>query len=386
MWIRNVLLVAICAAHSLGPAELSGQTAPFVPPAPAANLEAPAASVLAAPAALAANEPGSFPGNAGPAFDVSLPCRNCGYWIVSSRHCPQYGRGNAICCAFEYFHSAGDGCLHPSSREQFLAAFDPLAPTTIMVHGSFVNWEDIKDDSRLTYDWLCRAAGNLPANVVFFTWPSEGPVVLVPQIDIGILGRRGEFTGLYLGQFISELPQTQRVSLLGHSHGARAVASALHVLGGGCVQGYQLAAGRPQPARVRAVLAAAAIDHHWMNPGERYGNGICRAEGVLNLKNRFDLPLTLYPLRRPFSNFALARTGFTARDRRRMGSQAAKVFEIDVSHLILAGHMWPNYYEQPQIAQAIVPFLYFADDAAMMMTVPAPAPAPHAPAAPADAD
>lgn len=371
MWIRIALLLATCASYGLLPQRAAGQAPahPVLPPAPAA--------IDASRAAYEAQLPWAPPHGLGgpqgftPVGPGHVPCGDCTYWIVSSRKCLQYGRDGALCCPLEYLYAPGDGNLYPSTREQFHASLDPSAPVTVMVHGSFVDLEDVKTDSRLTFDWLRAAAGPLAANVVFFTWPSEGPVVLIPQIDVGILGRRGEFTGLYLAQFISELP-SHRVSLLGHSHGARAVASSLHVLGGGLVQGYQLTPGRPQPPRIRAVFAAGALDHHWLNPGERYGNGLCRVEAIVNLNNRFDLPLTLYPLRRPFSNRALARAGFTWRDRRQMGWQVAKIHEIDVSQLIGSGHMWPNYYEQPQIARAIVPFLFFADDAT---AVPAPAPA-----------
>ena len=130
-------------------------------------------------------------------------------------------------------------------------------------------------------------------------------------------------------------------------------------MAGGAVEGRVLIHG-PQPARrIRVVLAAAAIDHDWLNPDRRYGLALCQAEAVINLRNHTDLPLLLYPLRRPISGKALAISGLTRRDRAKLGDGNQKIIDYDVSDLVGFRHIWENYYNQPQIADAIRHYVYF---------------------------
>jgi hypothetical protein len=107
------------------------------------------------------------------------------------------------------------------------------------------------------------------------------------------------------------------------------------------------------------VLAAAAIEHDWLNPGDRFGCALHRAECLLNLRNKCDLALSIYPLRRPFSSRALARTGFTRKDQRELGERLVQVSEVDVTPLIGGAHGWPNYCSQPSIANVVAPYVFF---------------------------
>jgi hypothetical protein len=216
-------------------------------------------------------------------------------------------------------------------------------------------------DAEGTWRWLRAAAPDLPLQFIFYTWPSEGYMSLLPATDLGILGRRGGFNGIYLAQLIAELPPDTPICLIGHSHGARAVASALHLLGGGDFQGYRSAGAFTDRRPIRAVFAAAAMDHHWLVPGQRYGQALFRAESVLNLRNQADFALRLYPFRRPFSNQALGRVGLSSKDRRLLGPYQFRMTELDVTALLGDAHFWPTYYSRPEIARAIVPWVYFTD-------------------------
>lgn len=293
-----------------------------------------------------------------------------GYWIVSSRTCQQSSRQRHPTCRYQYVHVPVEGNPHWSDTGRFLGSLQPGVPVCIVVHGSFVYSGDLGTDTLRTYRWLRAAAPDRPLQVVFFTWPSEGVLSimssaglmsLVPQLDVAVLGRRSALNGLYLAQLLSRIPIDHPISLVGHSHGARVVSSALHLLGGGEVQGRTLSCASCSPHRIRAVLIAAAIDHHWLNPGERYGRALCRTECLLNLRNGRDFPLVFYPLRKPLGHRSLARTGFTGKDRARLGWLNERAFEWDVTPLIGTGHVWPNYVRQPQIACGISPFVYFID-------------------------
>lgn len=236
------------------------------------------------------------------------------------------------------------------------------APVCVVVHGSFTNFRTLLRQSRELYCWLHAPVPGRPLNIVVFSWPGDDyPTGFVP-IDIAVLGRRSAYHGRYLAQFLNTLPTGSRVCLMGHSHGARTVASALHLQSGGTVQGTRL--WRPQPGvrRYRAVFLAAAIDHDWLDPRERYGSALYGTEALLNLRNRDDLPLKFYPLRKPFGAAALARTGFTNGDRRKLGRWNAKVRDLDVTPLIGKHHNWHHYFQQPGISMAIAPYVHFTDD------------------------
>ena len=303
------------------------------------------------------------------------------YWIVSTRCCRQSHDKCGVGCQF-VCHAVTEDCqCVPVCFEQVIASQIPGAPTCVLVHGSFTRMKDVWSDSECSYCWLRGACPQVPLNFIYFTWPSEGPFALVPNnpfstampcLDFGVLGRRAELNGFYLADLIGSLPGPTTVSLVGHSLGARTIASGLHLLGGGTIHGQ----ARWNPAdcghRIRVVLAAAAIEHDWLNPDERYGCALHRAECLLNLRNECDYALALYPLRRPFSSRALARSGFTSKDQRRLGQRLVQVSELDVSEIIGKGHSWPCYCRQPGIATAVSPYVYFEAAQGVMQSAELP--------------
>lgn len=296
-------------------------------------------------------------------------CTSCvpeiNYWVVSSRCCPQKSKCCCPCCEFDVYHSAEEGQVTEQSMESLLQSLDPNAPICIMVHGSFVQWDSVLLDSYNTYLWLRNAAPHLPLNVIFFTWPSDDTRTKILPIDVNILGKRAEFNGHYLARLIAQLPPYHQISLLGHSHGARVVSSTMHLIGGGSIQGFTLQeCGIHICCRCRhfrIVFAAAAINHNWLNPGQRYGCGLNCTDCLVNLRNKKDRILLFYPVLAPVSRRALARTGFTYLDRRALGDDVNRVHDIDVSKCVGGGHMFPNYYSHPQIAETIVPAIYFSN-------------------------
>jgi hypothetical protein len=281
------------------------------------------------------------------------------YWIVSSRHCPQSKRGFRQRCRLQYLNSQNGFPPHHSDSQTFRHWLQPGVPLCILVHGSFSDWEGTLYDVRHVYRWLRNSAPDRPLQMVVFSWPGDRLRLLLPHMEVAILGRRSGYNGLYLAQLVSEIPADQPVTLFGHSHGARTVASALHLLAGGDVRGIRFGCRPPEGQRIRVVLAAAALDDHWFNPGERFGRALCRTEHLLNLRNREDIALSFYRMRRLFSHGSLARSGFTRRSLRAMGPHTGKISDFDVTSTIRTGHLLHNYYRRPEIGRAIAPFVYF---------------------------
>ncbi len=290
------------------------------------------------------------------------------YWIVGTRHSDEPELGSCL----QYYRVDCSQRIHLGDQEQFLGALEPGVPVCIVIHGGFVNWETAVMGAEPLYCWLTNAAPGQRVQFVFFTWPSDTPTALLLPVDFAILARRSAVQGVHLSRLISQISPNHPVSMMAHSLGARMVASAMHLRARGEVQGYRI----PHPAdygrRIRIVFVAAAIDAHWLNPGERYGNALCETEYLVNLTNRDDSALNYYAYRRMFSNEALATTGFTPSTLRALGHQAYKLGEIDVTPLIRRGHLWHHYVNRPQIAQAIAPVLFFSDGAAMEQPVGSP--------------
>jgi hypothetical protein len=315
--------------------------------------------------AISADDPRS--GLASTAFAQTLG-DDRGYWIVSTRDCDgQLTRGQRD--NFRVFACDHRGQRAPSSLPALVQSLSPGVPVCFVMHGSFVDWETVWLDARQTNAWLRAPCPDRPLHVVFVTWPSDNTPKVVFPIDVAILGRRSSRHSFYVAEMVSLIPDDHPLCLVGHSHGARMVVSTLHVLGGGRVEDVAFGGGPYHQHRIRAVLAAGAFDHHWLNPGQRYEQAIQRPELIVNLQNRRDLALRFYPLHRPLTAPAAGRLGFPDVDRRRIGPLSQKLVDIDVTPLIRLGHIWPHYYTQPQLAQAIAPHVHFLDDAASANSV-----------------
>ena len=110
---------------------------------------------------------------------------------------------------------------------------------------------------------------------------------------------------------------------------------------------------------IRTVFAAAAIRHDWLNPGERYGRALCSTDCLINLENRYDPALFIYPLSNLFAGRSLGSIGFTDGDRRDLGNWSRKVQDYDVSEFIGVGHLWPRFLQDQRLAWLIRNFVYF---------------------------
>ena len=309
------------------------------------------------------------------------------FWVVSTRNVERPtlwsgwkvgGRWAAPTTdggGFTVYHFDGTGGCELSNFDSLHSARDPGVPICVMSHGSFVDWNTMCRDSAATNQWLRSARPGAPLQVVFFTWPSDETLFVSFTRNVADLGQRASRHGVYMAQLVASFPPESQVCLIGHSHGARVVISALHQLAGGEVDGQAAAPAMVTGRRIRAVLAAAAVDHSWLNPGEKYGMALCQAEAVVNLANCRDPALVFYPLRKPLSPYALATVGFTRKDRRQFGDQNAKVHEIDVSRVVGMHHTWPHYYAQPAISQCIAGYVF--DATPSYLPLPADSPDMH---------
>lgn len=283
------------------------------------------------------------------------------YWTVNS-YCAAQHPMERGCGPLVYRQRTIDGWASGTAAD-FQAHFVPGVPVVVFVHGSFVDWQTHIAYAEATYKWIHAATYGRPLQVVFYAWPSAGPYTHLICVDATVRGVQAEFNAFYLAHVLTLFPQESPVCLVGHSHGARMVLAALHLAAGGVVQDHIFTEGAACPQRLRAVLAAAAVDHDWLDPGERYDRALCRGD-VINLWNRGDFPLHFYPLARPFARPALGTTGFTRGDREELGPLGWRAMDVDVSHLVTAEHIWPIYLRSEAMAAIVAWYALFDDERA----------------------
>jgi len=344
MSLSITLLLSLLAAPGFGQTGDPPDTFPIAPKAPPVQAPSEQTPLAVIPPAAAG-------------VRTSLqPC----FWRVGTRRCGQTFDTGIGCCRLTAEMCAGDGRFHRTTLQQLLGSLQPGVPICIFIHGSQVDERTCRIESAATYRWLTQSASGSPIQFIAFDWPSDTHIGLLIGLDFIKLGRRAARNGFPLAQLVQRLPVESPVCLLGHSHGARAAVSATHLLAGGSVQGHRLQT-RDNAHRIRLTLAAAAVDHDWLNPGERYDCALGRAECVVNMKNCFDYALIAYPTRKVIGARALGQCGFTPFDVRRLGSAVGKISELDVNDIMGARHDWPNYYREPRIGRAVAPVVFFTN-------------------------
>jgi hypothetical protein len=240
-------------------------------------------------------------------------------------------------------------------------------PVLIQVQGSLTTLDIALGGLLWTQSWLQWNRAMLGETVVIaFDWPSQR-VYRNDIRDINEKGRRAFVAGYHLARFVQGFPPGSRICLLGQSYGGRVVPSALHLLGGGCrdSQDHDPPVRLPMmrsDLHVRAVVLAGASDHTWLNPGARLDHTVHGCEALLNLYNRRDEALVLYPLlMRSGHRRALGRVGLTNRDFDRLGPLAARYAEQDVHDILGDEHTLLDAVASPRIGRWIAPYLWAPD-------------------------
>ena len=280
------------------------------------------------------------------------------FFVVNSIHCPQKSNGCIPQCKEVIHRYQQDRSYHPTDMNSLVASLKPGIPVCIIVHGSFVKTKEFYTQSVNHYQRILASANDRPLHLIAVHWPSDPGLLITPIQQVRQLGNRAEYNGIYLARLITRIPPDNPVSLVGHSHGCRVIASALHLLGGGPIQGVVVENPFPQ-RRMRAVFGAGAVEQNWLNPGQRYGNAFNRIEFLLNIKNRRDSVLKLYTLTEPYRPHTLGQNGFRIQDLALINTQAGKIIEYDVSNMVGTGHMISHYAAHPQIRATYLPFVYF---------------------------
>jgi hypothetical protein len=263
-------------------------------------------------------------------------------------------------------HFDARGMLVPRDPAELLAQ-TVGRPVFIQVQGSLTTPDIALGGLMWSQAWL-RENRVLPpdAVVIAFDWPSQR-IYQHDVLDINEKGRRAYVAGYHLASFLLAFPQGSRICVLGQSYGGRVVPSALHLLGGGSLDSQdhdppvRLPGLRPD-LQLRAIILEAASDHFWLDPDQRFDRALYACEGLLNLYNRRDEALALYPfLVRSQHHHAIGRVGLTQADLDRLGPLAARYVEHDTHDQLGREHTLLDAVANRQVARWMAPYLWSPD-------------------------
>lgn len=290
------------------------------------------------------------------------PDRVARFWIVQTRDCPQE-MGTEPWPCLKVLHFGARGELEPRDLRELLAQTIGR-PVLIQVQGSLTTPDIALGGMLWTHTWLEHNKALIPeAVVIAFDWPSQR-VYSNDIRDINEKGRRAFVAAYHLARFVQAFPPESRICLLGQSYGGRVVPSALHLLGGGCLNSMS----HDPPVRLPAVrsdlhlmgvIVAGASDHNWLDPSGRLDRALVACEGFLNLYNRRDEALRFYRfLIRSDHHRALGRLGLTDHDFEELGPLAARYTEHDVHDELGREHTLLDAVANPHIARLLAPYLF----------------------------
>jgi hypothetical protein len=286
-----------------------------------------------------------------PAACETLPRPQDQNWLVSSR-------SSGCDPAQMQFWQLCKGRWVLSSREAFLAMEAAAATTSVYVHGHDVNIDRATREGWQLYAGLVRQNPQGPSLCyVIYTWPAD-MVYLLPIKDARLKATRTDPAGYQLAWLLNQLEPHKQVCLLGHSFGARIVCSTLHLLGGGQIQQFCLAA--TQPHAWRAVLISPALDNDWLLPGRPYGCALAQVECMLILFNPQGRILRHYPglQRGRHGPEALGHTGLAGANQ--LGPDLAKIKQVNAHSYVGPYHAATRYIGSENIVALMRPYALFA--------------------------
>jgi hypothetical protein len=268
-------------------------------------------------------------------------------WLVSSRCVDCQGGGDSELLQFE--RRDENGTWKRSTLTEFLAD-DELPAVRIWIHGNRVDYGESIDAGMAAYHGLTEASR--PMKFVIWSWPSDKTRGQIR--DVRDKAARSAVDSRYLARLIDRFNPSTPVDLIGYSFGSRIAAGALHLLGGGSIDGEPIERRSTETPRLSAVLMASALDDDWLLPSGEHGRAVAVSRGVLSMFNPCDAALKWYGMldrcRRPT---ALGYCGMA----RELADDEGAVQEMNVSHLVGREHDWRNYLYSGEVMARVRSFL-----------------------------
>lgn len=286
-------------------------------------------------------------------------CHRPDFFLLNIEACPEEAElGQIPGCRFSAFRYRPDGQYHPSSVEELIGSLRPGVPVCFFVHGAFVSWDIAARKSPEHYRNIVHASSHRPVHFIAVHWPSELNLCPCPPASLSQIERRANAIGMCLARFLSRLPAENPACFMGHSYGARVVCVMLQAFSRGVVVD-PVCPKTGCRRRIRVVFTAASIHHSWLNPGQELEQAIDRVECLLNFSNCLDPAMQAYSLNASCLTPPLGRVGLTCFDRIKLGWQAEKVANRNVTLAVRCGHVAGRYFSRPEVMNPMIPYIYF---------------------------
>jgi len=297
-------------------------------------------------------------------FTIAIPCVQLlaseqsseQFWLIDARRASTSCDHSTLVDQFDFSYL--DDCnWQSSSGEKFFESSCPDVPTGVYVHGNRTDLCKAISDGYYVYNYMKRRAQGRPFRFVLWAWPSTK--TCGPRRDAQIKSHRCDTQGLFLAHFFDKAGQKTSVCAIGHSFGAKIIANALHLVGGGQVAGKVLtcqARERKQP--LQAVLVAAAMEAGALLPNHRNGLALTGVDRLIITCNRYDRVLKWYPLtmmrgsRKP----ALGRVGPMCLGQ--LGNQRHKIDLINTSCSVGKTHDWSRYIRSATLRNRMATYFF----------------------------
>ncbi len=265
-------------------------------------------------------------------------------WMVSSR---RLGSRNCSVNSLDVRQRMADGTWLNSSAPTFFAP-DPdniRRPVVVFIHGNRWSFDKAIRRGLQTYEQTIMPWHDAPAmRFVIWSWPADQ--IAGPIRDVRIKAHCADEHAFHLARFLQQLEPGTPVSLIGFSFGGRVALGALHLVGGGFIDGCGLPASGLPVSQVNLTLAVPAIRNDCLVTTR------CRAWSQINhldlLYNSRDTYLSLYRLTR-FDNRtpALGYTGIAGLNR--LPNQQSRVHQFNAARFVGVEHDYLEYITDNRI-------------------------------------
>jgi hypothetical protein len=264
-------------------------------------------------------------------------------WVISSRH---LGCGTNAAAESLQVWQYEKGTWQPRKMAEFYATDSADVVTPIYIHGNRIDASQANADGLAVYFQLVGKYDHIRAvRFVIYSWPSDQ--IKGPLKDVRAKAARADEEAFLVSRFLHAMNKEVPVGVIGYSYGARIILGGLHLLGGGSFGGRATEPGKGQPIRV--ALWAAAEHNDWPLPGHAHGQALGMSDEWLITINGCDPALARYhfvdPCSQPTALGYVGLAGGLPTD------LAAKVKQMNVSHIVGGTHEMQPYLYAPGIAQ-----------------------------------
>jgi hypothetical protein len=182
---------------------------------------------------------------------------------MGTRPCEPYVR----CPTLAYEQWCDCSGWQPADPDAFHCGDSKCTMTVVYAHGNRSNACDARRQGLEIYRQLRRRCPCwIGIRFVIWSWPSDAiPASYRILRDVRVKFRRTSTQSYVLAHWISLLPSDVPVTFVGYSFGARTILGALHLLGGGQLEGRCLPQAGCYPQCIKVVLWAAAAENTWLS-------------------------------------------------------------------------------------------------------------------------